>query len=93
MPSPTEDREVEELLSYLETDGSHSVYGHATGVFSYGSSAGHPSMLDTTSDDEEYDQLFIEVMADADGMSQASTRERERRFDANQDHESSMDLS
>jgi hypothetical protein len=93
MPSPPEDREIEELLSYLGTDGTHSLGGQTYSTFLNDGSARRPSTLDTISDDDDYDQLFMEVMADDGRTSQAGTPEREGWCEPHQDQESSMDLS
>jgi hypothetical protein len=88
MPSPTEDREIEELLSYLETDETYSIGGHTRNTFSVQDSTKRRSKLDTISDDESYDQLFMEVLGNDGGM-----LERQALYQPQQDHESSMDLS
>jgi len=87
-PSPTEDREIEELLSYLETDETYSIGSHARNAFSVQDSTKRRSKLDTISDDEDYDQLFMEVLGSDGGMP-----ERQALYQPQQDHESSMDLS
>ena len=88
MPSPTEDREIEELLSYLETDETYSIGSHTRNIFSAQDSTKRRSKLDTISDDEDYDQLFMEVLGNDGGM-----LERRALCQPQQDHESSMDLS
>jgi hypothetical protein len=93
MPSPTEDREIEELLSYLETDETLSIDRQTNNASLTGGSAQRLSTLDTISDDEDYDQLFTEVMADGVGMLQEGTRAPEEWCHPHQDQESKMDLS
>jgi hypothetical protein len=88
VPSPTEDREIEELLSYLETDETYSVGSHTRNAFFAKDLTKRRSKLDTISDDEDYDQLFMEVLGNDDGM-----LERQALCQPQQDHESSMDLS
>ena len=88
MPSPTEDQEVEELLSYLETDETYSIGGHTRNAFSIQDPTKRRSKLDTISDDEDYDQLFMEVLGNDGGM-----LERQALCQPQQDHGSSMDLS
>ena len=88
VPSPTEDREIEELLSYLETDETYSVGSHTRNAFSVQDSTKCRSKLDTISDDEDYDQLFMEVLGNDGGM-----LERQALCQPQQDHDSSMDLS
>ena len=88
VPSPTEDREIEELLSYLETDEKYSIGGHTRNAFSVQDSTKRRSNLDTISDDEDYDQLFMEVLGNDGGM-----LEKQALYQPQQDHESSMDLS
>jgi hypothetical protein len=88
VPSPTEDREIEELLSYLETDETYSVGSHTRNAFFVKDLTRRRSKLDTISDDEDYDQLFMEVLGNDDGM-----LERQALCQPQQDHESSMDLS
>ena len=92
MPSPTEDREIEELLSYLETDETHSVGRHQNNA-SVPDAAYRHSTLDTISDDEDYDRLFMEVMADNGGTIKGGMCERQGWCEAQEDPESSMDLS
>src|SRR4051794_21642885 len=84
VPSPTEDREIEELLSYLETDETYSIGGHTKNAFCVQDSTKRRSMLDTISDDEDYDQLFMEVLRNGGGM-----LERQALSQPPQDHESS----
>lgn len=94
MPSPTEDREIEELLSYLEADETHSIGVPPSNASLNDRSTGRPSMLDNISEEEEdYDQLFLEVMADDNRMSQADAREQEEWYETHQDQDSRMDLS
>ena len=93
MPSPTEDKEIEELLSYLETDKTRSIAGHASNMSAvHDSSTGH-SAPDTISDDEDYDQLFMEVMAGDGAKSPIGLSEEHRWCEPQQDQGSSMDLS
>lgn len=93
MPSPTEDREIEELLSYLETDETQSAGFKINNACLPEGSARRPPSLDTISDDEDYDRLFMEVMADDVGMPQTGTRERDDWCHPRQEEEMSMDLS
>ena len=88
VPSPTEDREIEELLSYLETDETYSIGGHTRNASSVQDSTKRRSKLDTISDDEDYDQLFMEVLENDGGL-----LERQALYQPQQDHESRMDLS
>ena len=93
IPSPTEDKEVEELLAYLETDETQPIVGHASNMSAvHDPSTGH-STLDTISDDEDYDQLFMEVMAGDGAKSPIGLREEHRWYESQQDQGSSMDLS
>jgi hypothetical protein len=93
MPSPTEDREIEELLSYLETDDTLPIGRQTNNASVNDGSDRRLSTLDAISDDEDYDRLFMEVVADDFAMPQAGKREPEEWCDSHQDHESSMDLS
>jgi hypothetical protein len=88
VPSPTEDREIEELLSYLLTDDTSSMGGDTKNAFAVHDATKYRSKLDTISDDEEYDQLFMEVLGNDGGM-----LERPAVCQPQQYHESSMDLS
>jgi hypothetical protein len=92
MPSPTEDREIEELLSYLEADEARATGGRQSNR-SVTDSAYCDSAVDTISDDEDYDRLFMEVMADDGGTLQAGMSEGRVWCEADQTQESCMDLS
>lgn len=93
MPSPTEDKEIEEMLSYLEPDETQPIAGHASIMSAvHDSTTGH-STLDTISDDEDYDQLFMEVMAGDGATSPIGLSKEHRWYEPQQDQGSSMDLS
>ena len=87
--SPTEEREIEELLSYLDDggDGDGAVGGERTSEFRRTSM---PS--DAMSDDEDYDRLFQEVLAQGrnEGMGMGS---QELGHGQAVDQDSIMDLS
>lgn len=93
MPSPTEDREIEELLSILETDQSQTQIGEPDGMAHNQEEASRKAGSDTMSDDEDYDQLFMEVIGDGGDSFVGGHTESEtfQRFQQSQD--SSMDLS
>jgi hypothetical protein len=93
IPSPTEDREIEELLSYLEADETQSAGGNINNAYLTEGSARRPPSLDPMSDDEDYDRLFMEVMADDVGISQTGTLEGDDWCQHPQEEEMSMDLS
>jgi hypothetical protein len=93
VPSRTEDRETEELLSYLETDESQSAGGKMYSACLTECSAKRPPSLDSLSDDQDYDRLFMEVMGDDVGMSQAGMCEGDDWCQRPREEEMSMDLS
>ena len=93
LPSPTEDREIEELLSYLETDDAQSVGGKMYSPCLADGSTKRPPSLNSLSDDGDYDRLFMEVMAGDVGMSQAGMCEGDDWCQGGREEEMSMDLS
>ena len=93
MPSPTEDREIEELLSYLGTDQRESPRGDMDGM-SHGQGEGPRNMgSDTLSDDDDYDQLFMEVIGEGEGSFHADANAGRELRVSQQSQDSSMDLS
>jgi hypothetical protein len=93
VPSPTEDREIEELLTYLEPDDAQSAGGKMYSPCFTDGSTKRPPSLDSLSDDGDYDRLFIEMMADDVGMSQAGMCEGDDWCQRPREEEMSMDLS
>lgn len=93
MPSPTEDREIEELLSYLEMDQQEGQRGDMPGMSPDQGEAPRKADSDTMSDDDDYDQLFMEVMEDGGSSLQADTNGGLQLRMSQQSQDSSMDLS
>jgi len=93
MPSPTEEREIEELLKYLEMDqaqgseASRNDFGHNEEEMS------RQTGSDTISDDEDYDQLFMEVIGDNGDFLQDGTHGGQESPAPQQSQDSIMDLS
>ena len=75
MPSPTEDRELEELLSYLETDERKASTVSAHDINQNHEAVTHHRTPDNMSDDEDYDQLFLEVIGDGGCLLQEGSEE------------------
>ena len=97
MPSPSEEREIEELLSYLETDEVLSLgtsQNHGEGSGHQNNSLPQQHRVDLISDDDDYDQLFMEVIG-VEGQTQQpqSAHYEQAGEQALVELNSSMDLS
>ena len=96
--SPTEEREIEELLSYLDDggDGDGAVEGERMlgRVSGYLSDSQPRKSIgsDTMSDDDDYDQLFQEVLAQGQHEDLGMGSQELGQWQA-VDQDSSMDLS
>ena len=93
MPFPTEDKEIEELVSYLETDETRPIGSRASNTVVKHVSTPDHLVRHTMSDDEDYDQLFLEVIADYGGTPQDARDEMQEWCEPQQEQGSSMDLS
>lgn len=91
VPSPTEDREIEELLSFLETDVREVSTEDVNGTC-HGKLAPPQRISDTMSDDDDYDQLFMEVIGDSGGLLLERSQELEAPQEP-QSQDSHMDMS
>ena len=100
LPSPTEDREIEELLSYLDdNDNDTSGLDQHLSKTPYASEQQYlhqnqhqNQQQGYISDDEEYDQLFMEVIGANPELSQEGN-DGQQCIDQIHDPGSSMDMS
>lgn len=95
MPSPPEDRELEELLSFLDSDEQQAPEWPRTGGGRPCDQIvqDQPQAQDAMSEDDGYDELFMGVIGGGLGWSQEATPDLQTLQPPQEDQGSSMDLS